>query len=33
MNFGVEDNQAIGMRLDELWVAAVWNQSSMEPLR
>jgi len=33
MNTGVEDNQAVDMRLDEPWVAAVWNQSSAEPLR
>ena len=35
MNAGVEDNQAVDMRprRDEPWVAAVWNQSSVEPLR
>ena len=33
MNFEVEDSQAMDTRLDELWVATVWNQLSVEPLR
>jgi len=33
MNTQVENNQAIDMRRDELWVTAFWNQLSVEPFR
>ena len=32
-NIGVEINQAVDIKLDELWVTAFWNQSSVEPFR